>query len=222
MTSDKNPLAEVFPPQAFEALRLHIEAELSAIDAEGSLAFASGNHAAVARALDRASAVRKLQEQLGALRTAWHELLVPAKAEEKVTPAHREPAGERAMPAAEGGRTRSVLNELNHGRVARDRRTPNAEFCRPILEVLIELGGSGKVATVLDRVGKKMSHILRPIDHQPTPMTPGIERWRNGAQWARLQMVKEGLLRKGGRHGIWEITDRARAELADPPWSGHQ
>jgi hypothetical protein len=75
------------------------------------------------------------------------------------------------------------------------------------------MGGSGKVAEVLDRVGKKMKGVLKKPDYEPLASGPDNPRWRNAAQWARNSMVNEGLLKKDSPRGIWEISDKGRSHL---------
>jgi len=87
-------------------------------------------------------------------------------------------------------------------------RTREEAYYVPILQVLADLGGSGKVAEVLDRVGKKMKGILKKADYEPLASSPDNLRWRNAAQWARNSMVNEGLLKKDSPRGVWEITDK--------------
>jgi len=86
-------------------------------------------------------------------------------------------------------------------------------FCRPILEVLVEMGGGCKTNTVLDRVGEKMKAVLKPKDYEHH-QSSGQIRWRNTAQWARNTMVNDdGRMKKGSRNGYWEISDKGRAWL---------
>jgi len=92
-------------------------------------------------------------------------------------------------------------------------RTPETQFYLPILQALTEMGGSGKVAEVLERVGEAMKGTLRDVDHQPLGSSPDLPRWRNTAQWARNSMMKEGLLKADSPRGVWEIADKGRALL---------
>ena len=86
---------------------------------------------------------------------------------------------------------------------------------RPILKVLEERGGRGKVAEVLERVGEIMKPILKDVDYDPLASGPDTPRWRNAAQWARNSMVKEGLLNCASPRGIWEITAAGSQVLKD-------
>ncbi len=92
-------------------------------------------------------------------------------------------------------------------------RTPEDEFRIPILQSLVEFGGSAPMNSVLDKVEKLMGNKLNDYDLQTLPSDPTIPRWRNTAQWARSAMVKEGLLSSTSPRGIWEITDAGRTFL---------
>lgn len=89
-------------------------------------------------------------------------------------------------------------------------KTKQEEYIIPILEVLIELGGSGKISEVLDRVYEKMKDKLNKYDLDPLPSDPKAIRWKNTAQWAKVEMVKKGLLSSKAPKGVWEITQRGR------------
>uniref|UniRef100_A0A7C3EZC1 Restriction system protein Mrr-like N-terminal domain-containing protein n=1 Tax=candidate division WOR-3 bacterium TaxID=2052148 RepID=A0A7C3EZC1_UNCW3 len=39
---------------------------------------------------------------------------------------------------------------------------------------------------------------------------PETIRWRNAAQWARYNMVKQGWLKSNSPRGVWEITEAGR------------
>jgi len=92
--------------------------------------------------------------------------------------------------------------------IGSEKRTPKEAYRLPILEVLLEAGGAGRVEDVLDRVGTKMKGILKPVDYQNN--RSGAVRWRNTAMWERLTMVREGLLKPNSPRGVWEITESGR------------
>jgi hypothetical protein len=89
-------------------------------------------------------------------------------------------------------------------RVARGTRTPQSAFRQPLLRVLYESGGSGKMSDVVDRVGDIMSTTLNEVDRQK--LATGEIRWRNAVQWERNEMVNEGFLKKDSPRGVWELT----------------
>ncbi|MGB9683197.1 MAG: winged helix-turn-helix domain-containing protein [bacterium] len=84
--------------------------------------------------------------------------------------------------------------------------TPQEEYYIPILEALYELGGKGKVQEVIQRVGLKMKDILTSRDYEYLPSGRTI-RWENRTQWARLDLVNKGLLKKDSPRGIWELSE---------------
>lgn len=87
--------------------------------------------------------------------------------------------------------------------------TPRTSYTLPILEALIDMGGSGRMIKVLDRVLNKMRDTLKPKDFDKVPSGTSI-RWRNRAQWVRHRLINEGYLKKDSPRGIWEITDAGR------------
>jgi len=87
--------------------------------------------------------------------------------------------------------------------------TRQTEFAVPILESLIEMGGSGKTPDVLEKVYEKMKNKLTERDHEKVPH--GNEfRWRNRARWEAVRLKNEGYLKKDSPRNIWEITEAGR------------
>jgi len=98
--------------------------------------------------------------------------------------------------------------------VSKGERTQRQAFRIPILEALVELGGKGKTDEILEKVERKMKHILKSVDYEKLPSGVMI-RWQNTAQWERYIMVQDGLLRSDSPKGIWEITEKGRKFLED-------
>jgi len=96
--------------------------------------------------------------------------------------------------------------------VSKGEKTPRQAFRIPILEALVELGGKGKTDEILEKVERKMKHILKSVDYEKLPSGVMI-RWQNTAQWERYIMVQDGLLRSDSPKGIWEITEKGRKFL---------
>jgi len=94
-------------------------------------------------------------------------------------------------------------------RARRGETTPQTAYTLPILESLIEMGGSGKMRDVLDRVHDKMKNKLTPKDLGKVPSGTAI-KWKNTAQWDRQRLKTEGYLKKDSPFGIWEITEEGR------------
>ncbi|MBU4501745.1 MAG: hypothetical protein KKA79_04080 [Nanoarchaeota archaeon] len=104
----------------------------------------------------------------------------------------------------------SPIREMDkHPRMTKGERTPRPEFRIPILEALIELGGKGKVDEILKKVEIKMKKSLKPVDYEKLPSGIMI-RWQNTAQWERLVMVQDNLLRSDSPKGIWEVTEEGK------------
>ena len=83
---------------------------------------------------------------------------------------------------------------------------PQAEYTLPILESLVEMGGSGRMANVLDKVYNKIKDRLRKKDFEMLSSGTSV-RWKNKAQWERQRLKSEGYLKKDSPRGTWEITD---------------
>jgi hypothetical protein len=90
--------------------------------------------------------------------------------------------------------------------------TPQKAYRVPILRALEEMGGQGRTAEVVDRVGEMMEDQFTEWDRQMLPSGTDI-RWRNKANWARNAMVNDGLLASDSPRGIWEITEKGREVL---------
>ena len=89
---------------------------------------------------------------------------------------------------------------------------PEAEYELPLLEALVELGGSAPTSDVVDLLGKKLEARLTAVDRET--ISSGEIRWRNRVQFVRLGLIKEGLMVKESPRGVWEITDEGRARVA--------
>ena len=97
-------------------------------------------------------------------------------------------------------------------RARRGQSLPIAEFELPVLESLIEMGGSGATERVVDLVGEKLEPMLKEIDYKP--LQSGRARWTNSAAFARLDLKKLGQIAADSPRGIWEITEAGRARVA--------
>lgn len=179
---------------AFEMLLEEIEAEIDFVNGVGSRAFEGRDYDKAKEALERSGTLTAFRDRLAGLRKEWEQMAaIAAQSEDEETRAERR----------------------DLGKLRKGVRTPEAAYYMPILQVLNKMGGSGKVADVLDRVGKLMKPILKKVDYDPLASGPDHPRWRNAAQWARNSMVREGLLKDDSPRGIWEITDRGRHHLKE-------
>ena len=190
--AENNP-SNVF--SAFEILLEEIEAEIDFFTGVGSQALQGRDYNKAKELIDHAQAITNFRNQVSGLRKEWTK--INAAAEEK-----------------EDEETRIQRNNL--GKLRKGLRTPESSYVLPILQALDQMGGSGKVSEVLDKVGEIMRPILKNIDYDPLASNPDNPRWRNTAQWARNSMVnEEGYLKKDSPRGIWEISEKGRAFLKE-------
>ncbi|MDZ4817781.1 MAG: winged helix-turn-helix domain-containing protein [Planctomycetota bacterium] len=177
---------------AFEMLLEEVEAEIDFVNGVGSKAFESRDYDKAKEALERTGAMTAFRDKVAALRKNWEQLAATAEREEDE-------------------QTRE--DRRNLGKLRKGVRTPTEAYYMPLLQVLEKIGGRGKVAEVLDRVGAVMKRVLKDVDYQPLASNPDNLRWRNAAQWARNNMVNEGLLKSDSPRGFWEISERGLAML---------
>jgi len=151
------------------------------------------DYAQAREVIAKAEAVLAFQAKVKSLQDEWVHMAVPPtpKAQKQKKPVKR-----------------TMTKLLKQGL-----RTPNEAFRLPILQALVDLGGSGRVSEVLDLVEKMMVDQLNKYDYQTIPSNPKVVRWENNAQWARLKLVEEGLLASDSPRGIWEITKEGRNKL---------
>jgi hypothetical protein len=179
-------------PAAFEMLLEEIEAEIDIAGRAGARAFEARDYSRVEQARKRAEAITTLRDRVASLRTEWGTCATAAEGQDDEA-------------------TKAERRDL--GRLRKGLRKPEAQYYLPILQVLSQMGGTGKVNDVLERVCQSMKPVLRDVDYQPLASEPHNPRWRNAAQWARNSMVHEGLLKADSQHGMWEITDQGRVRL---------
>ncbi len=79
------------------------------------------------------------------------------------------------------------------------------KFVRPVVEVLREIGGSGRASEVTDLV---IERLAIPEEELAETTRTGIPRVRNQIAWARMYLVNDGVI-DPSRYGIWQLTDRA-------------
>ena len=157
---------------AFEMLLEEVEAEIDFVNGVGSKAFEGRDYEKAKEALERSGVLTAFRDRLAGIRKEWEELAAAAEREEDEE-------------------TRAQRRDL--GKLRKGQRTPEAAYYLPLLRVLDQMGGSGKVAEVLERIGKLMKPILKPVDFDPLASGPDNPRWRNAAQWARNSIIRKGL-----------------------------
>jgi hypothetical protein len=177
---------------AFELLLEEIEIVANQLNESGANAFRAGDYDKARRAIEEATRLAGFREKIKTLQREWAGL-------------------------AAGGLklSRSKSRKTKRGRLKRGLRTPEEAFRRPILETLVELGGSAPVSEVLEKLATKMKSLLNQHDLESLPSDPRSVRWKNTAQWCRNTLVREGLMRSDSPHGIWEISETGKQWLKE-------
>lgn len=107
---------------------------------------------------------------------------------------------------------RAARQRTRRTRAPRGVLLPGREYEVPILEALVEAGGSAPTAEVIKAVGRRLDDRLSELDRQQLPS--GGLRWRSRIQFVRLRLVERGLMVKGSPPGTWAVTDAGRDFLA--------
>lgn len=179
---------------AFEILLKELDQVAELVHEEGAHAFRCGSYDRAKLAAEIGHKLVEFRGKVKALQKEWSTGFASLTA--------------RGLPKS---------RQITRGRLSRGLRTPEDAFRRPILEALVELGGSARVAEVLARIEKKMASQLTKHDLEPLPSNAHCPRWRNTAQWCRAKLVEEGLIRRNSPHGVWEISEAGRGWLQRNP-----
>jgi len=163
---------------------------IAAVNKAGGAAQTAGRLSEAEQALARAKGLEAIRMELEAIRERLTALV-----------------GENAPETA----TRAV----KEGRAPTGRKTPNDAFRVPILRALVALGGSAPMQSVLQHVHDQIGDRFVTVDLQPLPSDPDSVRWKNTAQWCRLRLKHEGLLRDDSPWGVWEISEAGRRWLEE-------
>ena len=147
----------------------------------GSGAFHDGDHDRVETSLARLKVLAGFQGKAEALLIEWRKL---------------------AIPTGHVGSGQLGSGRRNFGKLPKGRRTPEQDFIDPILRVLKEMGGQGRTAVVVKRVGEIMQPVLCDVDYEGLA-SDAKPRWEKAVNWARDHMVRDGLLRSDSPRGTW-------------------
>jgi len=177
---------------AFDIVLEEINNAIAALNREGTQALEGGKYDIARDLIEKELQMKAFRSRVKDLQKEWLKFftaVVPQKARR-----HKAPRYQKLQPGL---------------------RTPEDKFRIPILQSLVESGGSAPINTVLDKVERLVGDRFNAYDRQTLPSDPTIPRWRNTAQWARHAMVEEGLLSSNSPRGVWEITDTGRTFLAE-------
>jgi hypothetical protein len=182
---------------ALALLRDSLSEEEQRIRNEGAKAMQGGDYDTASSVIEFAKRLLTFQQKVEGLVGEWEEL---------------EDLRDAASPAVQ-----EIVSKRFFGKKKKGEITPHTDFYRPILEALVEMGGSAKTKVVLDRVGEKMKAVLKPLDYENHKSSDKQIRWRNSAQWARNTMVNDDGRMKKSANGFWEISDKGRKWLDKQP-----
>ena len=101
----------------------------------------------------------------------------------------------------------AVNNGTHRSRRPGGIKTPVYEYRQHIVECLRHYGGKAHARDIRPFIEKRMSTQFTARDLERLKDGQGEEVWWNTTQWARLIMVKEGILRYDSPRGIWELKD---------------
>lgn len=132
------------------------------------------------------------------------------------TAADSDPPTRRRVVREDEGEPRATPRQKRRADARRPRAAagtllPEAEYFRPILEVLDERGGSAPKQVVIEELGRRLEGKLTDADRGE--LEHGGIRWRNRSQFARLRLIERGLMDRAAARGIWAITDDGRSAL---------
>jgi hypothetical protein len=88
-------------------------------------------------------------------------------------------------------------------------KTPHTVLREHILRALKKLGGKARMSAVLEELSQQLEGKLLPGDFALRQDGKSIA-WKNNAQWERLKMRQEGILRDDSPSGIWELVKERR------------
>ena len=181
---------------ALHLLGESLQGEVQRINQEGSLAMQKGDYDTAQAVIDFAKRLTAFRQKVSELEQEWSKL--------------------EDLRDRESTEVQRIVSKRFFGKSHKGEITPEEAYCRPILEVLVEMGGSGPTKEVLDRFGEKMKAVLKPKDYDPLESDPTQLRWRNAAQWARNKMANvDGRMKKNSPRGLWEISKAGLAWLRD-------
>ncbi len=174
---------------AFRILLEEIEILANALNDSGAEALKNGRYDKARQCIEEATRLSEFREKVKSLQKEWKKLCKGR------------------------GKHHSQTREISENRLPRGLRTPENAFRRPILESLVELGGSAKNEDVLRKVESKMKSVFKPSDLKMLPSNHRVIRWKNTACWCRYKLVQEGLMKSNSPTGVWEIAEAGKRWL---------
>jgi restriction system protein len=105
--------------------------------------------------------------------------------------------------------------ERESERISRGKRTSHYLFIQPLLQALVNLGGSGTPSQVEKEAFPLLKPILTEFEFTTLASSGNKPRWVHRLHWTRYRQVKAGLLLANSPKGLWEISEAGRKRLKD-------
>jgi restriction system protein len=81
------------------------------------------------------------------------------------------------------------------------------QFFQPVINALIELGGSGQPSEVKEVIADKLNI---PENEQSEQIASGASRFSKNVDWARFYLAKAGYI-DASKRGVWSLTENGRS-----------
>lgn len=181
--------------EALDLLSTEVREEIQRIREEGAAAMMKGDLATARSVIDFAEKLEKFAGSVEKLMGDWQKI-----------------AGQHE---AEPESVKAIVGKAFFGKARKGTITPNKDYYAPLLQALVNLGGSAKTQDAIDEVGRLMKGNLKQKDFELLKSEPQVMRWRNKVMWARNDLVKKfGHMKEDSPHGTWEISAVGRKWIA--------
>jgi hypothetical protein len=107
------------------------------------------------------------------------------------------------------GQGQTVTSAKTKGKRSRAPKTDKTVLREHVIRALRKLGGSGRVADVIEEMGRQLEGKLLPGDLEWREATNEYV-WQNNSKWERYRMTQDGTLRNDSPYGIWALTENAQ------------
>ena len=100
---------------------------------------------------------------------------------------------------------RRKLTSDDSSPIRRGRLTPKNTLIKAIVQVMEQMGNSGHMREIHNRLEDVLANVLNSEDYKKD--SSGLVTWHHQVDWARLYMVKKGILKNDSPRGIWELSE---------------
>jgi hypothetical protein len=187
--------------EALDLLSTEVREEIQRIRNEGAQAMTKGDYKTAKSVIDFAGNLETFAGNVDKLVEEWNSISD-----------HQE---------AEPEPVRAIVGKIFPNKARKGTITTHEEFFIPLLQALVNLGGSAKTNDTIDEMGRMMAGKLKPKDFEVLKSGTDTIRWRNKVMWARNSLVNQlGLMKSDTAFGLWAISDKGRRHLSEQTGSG--